>query len=85
MTDTAWQDQLYTLLRSHDVELFSYVPDAGHRVLIDRSLADPEVKSVALTTEEEGVGICAGAHLGGKRADLPESGFCFPCHLPQQV
>jgi hypothetical protein len=29
------------------------VPDAGHRILIHRSLADPGVHSVALTTEEE--------------------------------
>jgi hypothetical protein len=35
---------------------FACVPDAGHRILIDRSLADPEVHSVALTSEEEGVG-----------------------------
>ena len=31
------------------------------------SLADPEVHSVALTTEEEGVGLLVGADLGGKR------------------
>jgi sulfopyruvate decarboxylase alpha subunit len=67
---SSWQDRLYELLRKHEVDIFSYVPDAGHRVLIDRSLEDPEVTSVPLTTEEEGVGICAGAHLGGKRAVL---------------
>ena len=33
-------------------------------MLIDRSLDDPEVYSVALTTEEEGIGLLAGAHLG---------------------
>ena len=37
-----------------DVTQFCYVPDAGHKVLIDRSLADPDVHSVPLTTEEEG-------------------------------
>jgi len=46
------------------------VPDAGHRILIDRSLADPQVHSIALTTEEEGVALAAGADLGGKRAVL---------------
>ena len=30
-------------------------------MLIDRSLADPAVQSVALTTEEEGVALLAGA------------------------
>ena len=65
-----WQDQVYDLLRQHKVTQFSYVPDAGHRILIDRSLADPDVHSVALTTEEEGVALAAGADLGGARAVL---------------
>ena len=65
-----WQDALYDLLRRHNVTQFAYVPDAGHRILIDRSLADPGVHSVALTTEEEGVALCAGADLGGARAVL---------------
>jgi hypothetical protein len=38
-----WQDDLYDLLRRNNVTQFAYVPDAGHRILIDRSLADPEV------------------------------------------
>ncbi len=65
-----WQDELYALLRRHRVSQFAYVPDAGHRRLIDRSLADPEVRSVPLTTEEEGVAQMAGADLGGARGVL---------------
>ena len=65
-----WQDQLYDLLRRHEVTQFAYVPDAGHRILIDRSLADPGAQSVALTTEEEGVALLAGADLGGARGVL---------------
>src|SRR5262249_56659541 len=65
-----WQDQLYDLLRRNNVTQFAYVPDAGHRILIDRSLADPAVHSVALTTDEEGVALLAGADLGGARAAL---------------
>jgi sulfopyruvate decarboxylase TPP-binding subunit len=67
---TRWQDELYDLLRRHDVTQFAYVPDAGHRILIDRSLADPGAISVALTTEEEGVALLAGADLGGARGVL---------------
>jgi hypothetical protein len=55
------QDDLYDLLRRHDVTQFAYVPDAGHRVLMARALADPRVRAVALTTEEEGVALLAGA------------------------
>ena len=65
-----WPDEIYRVLREFDVTQFAYVPDAGHKVLIDRSLSDPDVHSVALTTEEEGVGLLAGAHLGGARGVL---------------
>ena len=71
--DTApvlWPDEVYDLLRARGVTLFGYVPDAGHKVLINRSIADPDVDSVALTTEEEGIGLAAGADLGGARAAL---------------
>jgi len=65
-----WQDELYDLLRRNNITQFAYVPDAGHRILIDRSLADPGVRSVAVTTEEEGVALMAGADLGGARGVL---------------
>ena len=29
-TEAAWQDDLYDLLRRHDITQFAYVPDAGH-------------------------------------------------------
>ena len=69
-TDPKWPDELYDLLREHQVTQFAYVPDAGHKTLINRSLADPKVHSIALTTEEEGVAMLAGADLGGDRGVL---------------
>jgi len=66
----SWQNEVYDLLRRNRVTQFAYVPDAGHKILIDRSLADPDVHSVALTTEEEGVALLAGADLGGARGVL---------------
>lgn len=69
-SDTTWQERLYQLLRSHDVGIFGYVPDAGHKHLINRSIADADVVSVSLTTEEEGIGLLTGADLGGRRAVL---------------
>src|SRR5246127_4302263 len=65
-----WQDELYDLLRRNNITQFAYVPDAGHRILIDRSLAAPEVHSVALTSEAEGVASLSGADLGGARGVL---------------
>ncbi|MDP7059680.1 MAG: phosphonopyruvate decarboxylase, partial [Candidatus Marinimicrobia bacterium] len=57
-----WPYDLYQLLRNERVSQISYVPDAGHKVLIHLSLADPEVHSIPLTTEEEGVAMSVGAH-----------------------
>jgi len=68
--DPRWPDELYTLLREHGITQIAYVPDAGHTTLINRSLADPDVHSIALTTEEEGVAMLAGADLGGARGVL---------------
>ena len=67
----AWQSELYDLLKNKfNVTQFSYVPDAGHRELINRSISDPDVHSVSVTTEEEGVALQCGAHLGGARSVL---------------
>lgn len=66
-TPVKWQDELYDLLRRNGITQFAYVPDAGHRILIDRSLADPGAHSVALTTEEEGV-ACLPAPISAARA-----------------
>ena len=65
-----WAEVLYDSLRALEITIFCYVPDAGHRVLIERSIVDDNVVSIPLTTEEEGVALLAGAHLGGKRGIL---------------
>lgn len=65
-----WPDEVYDLLREQGVTQFAYVPDAGHKQLINRALADPEAHAIALTTEEEGIGVVAGADLGGEKAVL---------------
>jgi sulfopyruvate decarboxylase alpha subunit len=67
---TEWPEEIYGLLREAGIDQFAFVPDAGHDYLIKRSIADPDVHAIALTTEEEGVGLLAGAHLGGSRGVL---------------
>jgi sulfopyruvate decarboxylase alpha subunit len=68
MTDQSkWGKEIYRILRKWEVTQFSYVPDAGHKEVINCSLKDPDVHSVPLTTEEEGVAMLVGAHLGGAR------------------
>jgi len=65
-----WPGAIYRALKSHRVAQVSYVPDAGHKRLIELCHADRGMTAVPLTTEEEGIGLAAGAWLGGQRAAL---------------
>jgi sulfopyruvate decarboxylase alpha subunit len=56
-----WPDQIFDVLKQSGIQVMGYVPDAGHTSLINRCRADPEIENVVLTTEEEGVGLAAGA------------------------
>ena len=67
---TSWPDAIYGQFRRVGVRQVGYVPDAGHSRLIQLCQADNSIADVVLTTEEEGVGLVAGAHLGGQRAAL---------------
>lgn len=68
--DSGWQHQILSALKQSGVKIIAYVPDAAHTVAIREAIDDPDTTAVSCTTEEEGVAICAGAHLGGKRAAL---------------
>ncbi len=65
-----WRDEIFGVLRQAEIAQIAYVPDAGHARLIDLVRADPEIRAIPLTTEEEGIGVAAGAWLGGQRAAL---------------
>jgi sulfopyruvate decarboxylase alpha subunit len=65
-----WPDRLYDTFKRAGIRQACYVPDAGHARLIDRCRADPDIRDIVLTTEEEGVALAAGAWLGGERAAL---------------
>lgn len=68
--EVGWPDEVYELLRSSGISQFAYVPDSGHRRLIERSLEDDSAHAIALTTEEEGVAVVAGAYLAGEQGVL---------------
>ena len=65
-----WQESVFRVLKKADVRQIAYVPDAGHAHAISRAEDDPDIRDIVLTTEEEGVGVVAGAWLGGERAAL---------------
>ncbi len=58
------------MLKAFDVRQVPYVPDGGLVELIKAAQADPAMRAIALTTEEEGVALCSGAWLGGQRSAL---------------
>lgn len=65
-----WPDDLYDRLKAQGVVQVAIVPDAGHSRLISLCEADDAMRVVRLTTEEEGIGLLAGAWLGGQRGVL---------------
>ncbi|HWA48268.1 MAG TPA: thiamine pyrophosphate-binding protein [Dongiaceae bacterium] len=66
----AWPRTIYRLLKDANVTQISYVPDGGHKQLIQYCSDDSGMRTVSLTTEQEGVGMAAGAWLGGVRSAL---------------
>jgi sulfopyruvate decarboxylase alpha subunit len=65
-----WRDEIFAVLKQAGIAQVGYVPDAGHARLIDLVGADPDIHAIALTSEEEGIGLAAGAWLGGQRTAL---------------
>ena len=65
-----WPLEIHRLLAAAKVGIVGYVPDAGHKRLIELCHAERSMRAVPLTTEEEGIGLATGAWLGGERCVL---------------
>jgi sulfopyruvate decarboxylase alpha subunit len=65
-----WPEEIFEVLMDRRVRQVAYVPDSGHARLIEKCHESIEISAVALTTEEEGVALLAGAWLGGQRGAL---------------
>jgi sulfopyruvate decarboxylase alpha subunit len=65
-----WPQEVHKELVAAGVRMVGYVPDAGHKRLIELCQADESMRAVPLTTEEEGIGLAAGAWLGGEKSVL---------------
>ena len=73
----AWHEIFVDVLKRHNVNLVTYVPDNVLRPLIDTAHADPFFTAFSVAREEEGLGINAGAWMAGRRGILlmQTSGF----------
>jgi sulfopyruvate decarboxylase alpha subunit len=73
----AWHEIVRDVLKRHNINLVTYVPDNVLRPLIEGIHADPFFTAFACTREEEAIGINTGAWMAGKRGIvlMQTSGF----------
>ncbi|MCD4704082.1 MAG: sulfopyruvate decarboxylase subunit alpha [Methanosarcinaceae archaeon] len=57
-------------LKKSGIDLITTVPCANLKEVILMLEDDPDIKHVPVTREEEGVGICAGAWMGGGKTAM---------------
>src|SRR3989304_2527233 len=71
-------------LKKAGVNFVATLPDLKIVELIRAVDKDPDIKHVPLCREEEGVGICAGAYLTGKKTALlmQNGGLVHTWHRP---
>ena len=62
--------QILTALKEAGIDLVASVPDTHLLDLINLLYEDPEITHVPVGREEEGIGVCTGAYLGGKRTAM---------------
>ena len=65
-----WSRIIFDKLVRAGVTLFSYVPDFGNSSIIEMAEEDNRTMAVLLSSEQEGVALCAGADLVGGRGIL---------------
>ena len=65
-----WSADVFAALRKRSIATVATIPDGGLTRLLEMCDRDDTTRVVTLSTEEEGVAICAGVWLGGGRAML---------------
>jgi sulfopyruvate decarboxylase subunit alpha len=67
MGTVAGAQNILSGLKGAGIDLVASVPDINMLQLINLLYEDKEITHVPVGREEEGIGVCTGAHLGGKR------------------
>ncbi len=65
-----WSKAIHRSLKDAAVRQVATVPDGGLAYLLDLCRRDRSMRVVTLASEQEGIGLMAGAWLGGERAAL---------------
>jgi sulfopyruvate decarboxylase subunit alpha len=63
-------EQIVAGLKQAGINLVASVPDINVMHLVNCLYEDKEISHVPVGREEEGIGVCTGAHLGGKRTAM---------------
>lgn len=63
-------EAIYNALKDSGIDFIVSVPCVNLSKLLNMIDEDDDIIHIPVTREEEGVGICAGAYLGGKRTAL---------------
>lgn len=67
MGTIAGAQNILAALKGAGIDLVSSVPDINMLQLINLLYEDNEIAHIPVGREEEGIGVCAGAHLAGKK------------------
>ena len=65
-----WDHGAHAALSQAGIKQIPYVPDGGLDTLLQLCADDDLMRPVLLSSEQEGIGVAAGAWLGGARAAL---------------
>lgn len=67
MGTIAGAQNILAALKGAGIDLVSSVPDINMLQLINLLYEDKEIAHIPVGREEEGIGVCTGAHLAGKK------------------
>jgi sulfopyruvate decarboxylase subunit alpha len=82
MADNSGPQLILDGMKEAGVSFVTSLPDANLAKLLALVDAEPELTHITLCREEEGIGICAGAYMGGKTPAviMQNGGFLNSCN-----
>ncbi|HXG53713.1 MAG TPA: thiamine pyrophosphate-binding protein [candidate division Zixibacteria bacterium] len=82
MSDRGGPQLILDGMKEAGIDFVASLPDANLATLLALVDGDPELPHVTLCREEEGIGICAGAYMGGRTPAIimQNGGFLNSCN-----